>query len=82
MFQISVPLSSKYNLRVLQQLDREAQKFYKIPFQTKDSKGVSGIRFLTIEVDDVNDSPMTNGESKITVYNFEVRKSMLKLCNG
>ena len=63
---------SKYNLRVKQQLDRETQKFYNIPFQTEDSKRVSGIRFLTIEVDDVNDSPMTNGESQITVYNFEV----------
>lgn len=53
-------------------LDREAQKQYRIPFSTTDRESVSGTRYLTVEVGDENDSPMSNGESAIKVYNYQV----------
>nr|BAU30873.1 Le1-cadherin [Ligia exotica] len=59
-----------YKLVTTKTLDREAQKYYVIPFRTTDSQGLSGVRELTVEVGDQNDSPMTDGESKITVYNY------------
>lgn len=62
----------QYKLRPKVVLDREAQKFYELPFRTEDREGVSGTRYLTIEVGDVNDSPMTDGSSAIQVYNYQV----------
>ncbi|XP_037787693.1 DE-cadherin-like [Penaeus monodon] len=62
---------SQYILRPTTTLDREEQKVYKLPFLTRDSQGVSGIRFLTLEVGDENDSPMTDGTSSIKVYNYK-----------
>ncbi|XP_042892314.1 neural-cadherin-like, partial [Penaeus japonicus] len=41
---------SQYILRPTMTLDREDQKVYKLPFLTRDSQGVSGMRFLTLEV--------------------------------
>ncbi|KAB7495137.1 Neural-cadherin, partial [Armadillidium nasatum] len=61
---------NQYQLVTKKTLDREAQKFYVIPFLTTDNKGFSGIRTLTVEVGDQNDSPMSDGESKILVYNY------------
>ena len=61
-----------YLLVVRKSLDREKQKVYNIPFRTTDRKGLSGIRNLVVTVGDQNDSPMTDGESKITVYNYKV----------
>ncbi|XP_066976553.1 DE-cadherin-like isoform X4 [Macrobrachium rosenbergii] len=63
--------SSLYELRPLKELDREKVKFYQIPFTTIDKKGVSGTRYLTLEVGDQNDSPMTDGTSTIQVYNYQ-----------
>ncbi|XP_047482934.1 DE-cadherin-like [Penaeus chinensis] len=62
---------SQYILRPTTTLDREEQKVYKLPFLTTDSQGVSGIRFLTLEVGDENDSPMADGTSNIKVYNYK-----------
>ncbi|CAL4067626.1 unnamed protein product, partial [Meganyctiphanes norvegica] len=62
---------SLYYLEPLLEFDREIQKSFKIPFKTTDRDGVSGIRILTVEIDDENDSPMTDGESSIQVYNVE-----------
>ncbi|ROT82866.1 Neural-cadherin protein [Penaeus vannamei] len=62
---------SQYALRPTATLDREEQKAYELPFLTRDSQGVSGIRFLTLEVGDENDSPMTDGTSSIKVYNYK-----------
>lgn len=53
-------------------LDREAQKVYSLPFRTTDRRDVNGLRFLTVEVGDKNDSPMTDGRSAIEVYNYLV----------
>ncbi|XP_069177748.1 DE-cadherin isoform X2 [Procambarus clarkii] len=63
--------TSQYELQTLKTLDREAQKTYQIPFRTSDSEGVSGTRYLTVEVGDENDSPMTDGSSAIKVYNYQ-----------
>ncbi|XP_047738594.1 DE-cadherin [Hyalella azteca] len=64
-------VNNKYQLIVQETLDREKQKRYLVPFVTSDSQNVSGLRHLTIEVDDVNDNPMTDGSGTITVYNYE-----------
>ncbi|KAK4327913.1 hypothetical protein Pmani_001640, partial [Petrolisthes manimaculis] len=61
----------QYKLKPKVMLDREAQKFYELPFRTQDREGVEGTRYLTIEVGDVNDSPMTDGSSAIQVYNYQ-----------
>lgn len=63
--------SSQYELKPLKQLDREKQKTYEIPFRTTDREDVTGTRYLTVEVGDENDSPMTNGASSIKVYNYQ-----------
>ncbi|XP_069958190.1 DE-cadherin-like isoform X2 [Cherax quadricarinatus] len=63
--------TSQYELRTLKVLDREAQKTYQIPFRTSDREQVSGTRYLTVEVGDENDSPMTDGFSTIKVYNYQ-----------
>ena len=52
----------------LTSLDRESVKEYRIPLRTRDLQGVSGLRTLVIEVQDENDSPMTDGFSNITGY--------------
>ncbi|XP_068232166.1 DE-cadherin-like [Palaemon carinicauda] len=64
-------LGSTYRLNPLVSLDREEQKVYPLPFVTQDQTGRRGIRFFTLEVGDVNDSPMSNGTSKIKVYNYQ-----------
>lgn len=64
--------NSQYQLKTKEELDREAQKFYEISLLTKDLQGLSGIRILTVEVGDQNDSPMFDGESKINVFNYRV----------
>ncbi|XP_042222994.1 neural-cadherin-like isoform X2 [Homarus americanus] len=64
-------IASQYRLWPLKMLDREAQKFYEIPFRTSDREGVSGVRYLTVEVGDENDSPMSDGSSTIKVYNYQ-----------
>ncbi|ROT82868.1 putative DE-cadherin [Penaeus vannamei] len=70
-FSITQLAGSEYELRPTTMLDREEQKAYELPFLTRDSQGVSGIRFLTLEVGDENDSPMTDGTSSIKVYNYQ-----------
>ena len=70
-------LYSQYQLVTKQPLDREEQKFYVIPFRTTDQRGVSGVRTLTVEVGDQNDSPMYDGNSQITVYNYKVPENIL-----
>lgn len=62
--------TSRYEIRPLVMLDREAQKVYQLPFRTTDALGVNGIRYLTVEVGDRNDNPMTDGQSAIQVYNY------------
>lgn len=62
--------NSRFSIKPLVVLDREAQKVYELPFRTTDREGVNGIRYLTVEVGDQNDSPMTDGESTIQVYNY------------
>ncbi|KAK7079949.1 hypothetical protein SK128_012924 [Halocaridina rubra] len=62
---------SLYQLKPLQKLDREQQKFYHIPFRTSDSKNFQGTRILNLEVGDMNDSPMTDGSSTIEVFNYQ-----------
>ncbi|KAG0724386.1 DE-cadherin [Chionoecetes opilio] len=61
---------SRFSIVPLVTLDREAQKVYKLPFRTTDRDGVNGIRILTVEVGDKNDSPMSDGQSTIQVYNY------------
>ncbi|XP_042874776.1 neural-cadherin-like [Penaeus japonicus] len=70
-FSLTQLAGSEYELRPTTTLDREEQKVYKLPFLTRDSQGVSGMRFLTLEVGDENDSPMTDGTSNIKVYNYQ-----------
>lgn len=70
-FDVTGGASSQYELSPKVVLDREQQKVYRIPFRTKDRWGVSGTRILTLEVGDENDSPMTDGESSISVYNYQ-----------
>lgn len=62
--------TSRFSVKPRVMLDREAQKMYKLPFRTTDREGVNGIRYLTVEVGDQNDSPMTDGESTIQVYKY------------
>ncbi|XP_042876462.1 neural-cadherin-like [Penaeus japonicus] len=62
---------SRYEFRARVKLDREEQKIYQLPMTTRDALGVSGTRYLTIEVGDMNDSPMTDGWSSIKVYNYQ-----------
>ncbi|XP_064094827.1 LOW QUALITY PROTEIN: DE-cadherin-like [Macrobrachium nipponense] len=62
---------STYRLIPLASLDREEQKVYPLPFVTQDQTGRRGIRLLTLEIGDENDSPMSDGRSKIKVYNYQ-----------
>ncbi|XP_064100756.1 neural-cadherin-like [Macrobrachium nipponense] len=64
-------LRSTYRLSPIVSLDREEQKVYPLPFVTQDQTGRRGIRLFTLEVGDENDSPMSNGMSKIKVYNYQ-----------
>ncbi|XP_063591912.1 neural-cadherin-like, partial [Penaeus indicus] len=70
-FDVTGGTNSQYELRPKVVLDREQQKVYRIPFRTKDRWGVAGTRVLSLEVGDENDSPMTDGESAINVYNYQ-----------
>lgn len=70
-FDVTGGTDSQYELRPKVALDREQQKVYRIPFRTKDHLGVAGTRVLSLEVGDENDSPMTDGESDINVYNYQ-----------
>ncbi|XP_076044987.1 DE-cadherin-like [Oratosquilla oratoria] len=63
--------NSQYHLTPKKMLDREERKTYVINFLTTDTQGLSGSRVFTIEVGDENDSPMTDGEGAITVYNYK-----------
>lgn len=45
---------------------------YRLAFTARDSAGLGGIRYLTLEVGDENDSPMTDGTASIRVYNYQV----------
>ncbi|XP_069172771.1 LOW QUALITY PROTEIN: DE-cadherin-like [Procambarus clarkii] len=62
---------SRYRLSPTTVLDREQQKVYRLPFTARDSRGLAGTRYLTLEVGDENDSPMTDGASTIKVYNYQ-----------
>ncbi|XP_066958880.1 DE-cadherin-like [Macrobrachium rosenbergii] len=62
---------STYRLIPVASLDREEQKVYSLPFVTQDRTGRRGIRLLTLEVGDENDSPMSDGRSEIEVYNYQ-----------
>ncbi|XP_066980298.1 DE-cadherin-like isoform X2 [Macrobrachium rosenbergii] len=62
---------STYRLIPVASLDREEQKVYSLPFVTQDQTGRRGIRLLTLEVGDENDSPMSDGRSEIKVYNYQ-----------
>ncbi|XP_064099901.1 neural-cadherin-like isoform X2 [Macrobrachium nipponense] len=64
-------LRSTYRLNPLVSLDREEQKVYPLPFVTQDRRGRRGIRLFILEVGDENDSPMSNGTSRIKVYNYQ-----------
>ncbi|CAL4082232.1 unnamed protein product, partial [Meganyctiphanes norvegica] len=63
--------SSLYYLKPLKMFDREEYKYYRIPFKTTDRDGLSGVRTLYVDIGDENDSPMTDGESFINVYNVQ-----------
>ncbi|KAK3855468.1 hypothetical protein Pcinc_038136, partial [Petrolisthes cinctipes] len=62
---------SRYRLSPVEVLDREEQKVYRLPFTARDSRGMAGTRYLTLEVADENDSPMSDGVSTIKVYNYQ-----------
>ncbi|XP_064100761.1 neural-cadherin-like [Macrobrachium nipponense] len=64
-------LRSTYRLNPIVSLDREEQKVYSLPFVTQDQTGRRGIRLFILEVGDENDSPMSDGKSKIKVYNYQ-----------
>ena len=53
--------------------DREERKSYVIPISIKDSgtPPMTGTSMLTVIIGDVNDNPMSNGESSIFVYNYK-----------
>ncbi|XP_045108970.1 neural-cadherin-like isoform X2 [Portunus trituberculatus] len=62
---------SRYRLSPSAVLDRERQKVYRLTFTARDREGVGGLRHLTVEVGDENDSPMTDGASTIRVYDYQ-----------
>ncbi|XP_045109335.1 neural-cadherin-like isoform X2 [Portunus trituberculatus] len=62
---------SRYRLSPVTVLDREQQKVYRLAFTARDNAGRGGTRHLTLEVGDENDSPMSDGNSSIRVYNFQ-----------
>ncbi|XP_066958862.1 LOW QUALITY PROTEIN: DE-cadherin-like [Macrobrachium rosenbergii] len=70
---------STYRLIPVASLDREEQKVYSLPFVTQDQTGRRGIRLLTLEVGDENDSPMSDGRSEIKVYNYQVQSTFVFL---
>lgn len=53
--------------------DREERKNYVIPISIKDSgtPPMTGTSMLTVIIGDVNDNPMSDGESSIFVYNYK-----------
>ncbi|XP_033228153.1 DE-cadherin-like [Belonocnema kinseyi] len=53
--------------------DREERKRYVIPISIKDSgtPTMTGTSMLTVIIGDVNDNPMSDGESSIFVYNYK-----------
>ncbi|KAK8733928.1 hypothetical protein OTU49_006246, partial [Cherax quadricarinatus] len=68
-FSLTPMEKSRYRLSPVTVLDREQRKVYRLPFTARDTRGLAGTRYLTLEVADENDSPMTDGESTIKVYN-------------
>nr|XP_053644289.1 LOW QUALITY PROTEIN: neural-cadherin-like [Cherax quadricarinatus] len=70
-FSLTPMEKSRYRLSPVTVLDREQRKVYRLPFTARDTRGLAGTRYLTLEVADENDSPMTDGESTIKVYNYQ-----------
>ncbi|XP_033215756.1 DE-cadherin-like isoform X2 [Belonocnema kinseyi] len=61
------------NLYAQVTFDREERKSYVIPISIKDNgtPSMTGTSMLTVIIGDVNDNPMSNGESSIFVYNYK-----------
>eukprot|EP00096_Caligus_rogercresseyi_P016358 TRINITY_DN898_c0_g1_i1.p1 TRINITY_DN898_c0_g1~~TRINITY_DN898_c0_g1_i1.p1 ORF type:complete len:1540 (+),score=519.42 TRINITY_DN898_c0_g1_i1:230-4849(+) len=65
--------NGSFYLETLTSFDREQQKRYDIPINICDRKENCGVSKLIVIIGDVNDNPMSSGESSIFVYNYEGR---------